>query len=421
MATRMGVSSSNNNNNNHEKKNTGSGSGSDTVGTTDDIHIQNELEHHPQQQKQSYYKPVHIYPYSTDLSTLQLGEDDNNNNQKEYIKVKRFHVIRHAEGTHNVNREYKDIINLDARLTDLGKEQCQALAKKLAEAATEKAAAAAAAQSSSPTEEIISTTTSSSSSSSDEVSSYQEILQNTELVVTSPLTRCLQTALLSFPSLAETETDTTTASQAPNINIDTVNHPKKKKKRTKIPFVAHEGIRETVNYACDRRRSISSLEQYYHDRVCFDAIEHDHDEIWDSYVRRLGRSTSDDNDNDNDDEFWDRHRESAELHVVADRARNFLSWVRDRDEREIIVCTHSAFLRCILSWGQSGGVPMMMPQVLDTRRPTNNYKVANNSEDDNASYKTTSAFWRCARSRNAATPRRRIWLPTSAPSWGAGR
>ena len=26
---------------------------------------------------------------------------------------------------------------------------------------------------------------------------------------------------------------------------------------------------------------------------------------------------------------------------------------------------------------------MMMPQVLDTRRPTNNYKVANNSEDDN--------------------------------------
>lgn len=258
------------------------------------------------------YTPVHIYPYSADLSSIR--------ETNQYVKLKRFHVIRHAEGTHNVNREYKDLVNLDARLTDLGKEQCQSLAEKLAKAAAE----------GSPSKET----------SNSEEESYYQIFKNADLVVTSPLTRCLQTALLSFPTLAETTAE------------EVVNNQKK----TKVPFVAHESIRETVNYSCDRRRPISSLEPHYHERVCFEAIEHDHDELWESYVRRVGST-----------EEWDHHRESAELHAVADRARDFFTWVRDRNEQEIVVCTHSAFLRCILGWGQSGGVPMMMPQVLEER------------------------------------------------------
>lgn len=222
-----------------------------------------------------------------------------------------------------MNRAYKDIVNLDARLTDLGKEQCQLLAEKLVSAQQSSASPSPA------------------TSSSSEEDLYHQILANTELVVTSPLTRCLQTALLSFPTLV---------ADANNADSDTNN----------IPFVAHEAIRETVNYACDRRRSISELEPHYHERVCFRAIEHDHDELWESYVRRLGST-----------EEWDKHRESAELYAVADRARDFLEWVRERPEQNIVVCTHSAFLRCILSWGQSGGVPMMMPQALDERMREN--------------------------------------------------
>ena len=249
------------------------------------------------QAQQRQYTPVEIYPHDSDLSTIKATG--------RYVAFKRIHFIRHAEGTHNVNREYKNIINLDARLTELGEKQCKDLAEELID---------------------------------------RRILQTSELVVTSPLTRCLQTALLSFPSLAE-------ATNEPNA----VNS-----KATKIPFVAHESIRETVNYACDRRRRISELEPHYHERICFRHIEHDHDELWESYVRRVGTP-----------EEYDKHRESAELHTVANRGRDFFDWVRERPEQEIIVCTHSAFLRCILNWGQSGGVPMMMPQALTTRSNEN--------------------------------------------------
>jgi broad specificity phosphatase PhoE len=225
-------------------------------------------------------------------------------------------MIRHAEGTHNVNCAYRDIINLDARLTDLGKEQCNQLAQTLERAANANAAEASTVKNG-ETERFC-----------------------PELVVTSPLTRCMQTAMLSFPKLTS----------AP---------------RHAIPFVAHESLRETVNYACDRRRAIADLEPHFHERICFREIEHDHDELWDSYERRVGPP-----------EEYDSHRESAELHSVADRAKTFFAWARKRPEQEIVLCTHSAFLRCFLNWGQPGGVPMQMPQVLDKRNVINN-----NAED----------------------------------------
>lgn len=34
-----------------------------------------------------------------------------------------------------------------------------------------------------------------------------------------------------------------------------------------------------------------------------------------------------------------------------------------------------AFLRCILNWGQEGGVPMLMPQIHDTRQDKTNHKM----------------------------------------------
>lgn len=234
----------------------------------------------------SKYQPVHIYPYNSNIKEIQTKGN--------YKIIKRFHIVRHAEGTHNVNKEYKDIINLDARLTDKGKDQCSALAQKL-------------------------------------LQESHPLLKATDLVVTSPLTRCLETALYSFPTIAAND---------------------------QIPFVAQESIRETVNYACDRRRNISELEPHFQERVCFRQITHDHDQVWESYEQRLGSS-----------EEFDSHRESAELHVVADRAREFFVWVQQRPEQEIIVCTHSAFLRAFKNWGQSGGVPQLMEQSLDQRSP----------------------------------------------------
>jgi len=247
------------------------------------------------------YTPVHVYPYEADISDIRA--------QGSFTSIKRIHIVRHAEGTHNVNHQYKDIQNLDARLTERGKEQCEFLSKKLSVAP---------------------------SSNQNDMLPYNRLLQHTDLVVTSPLTRCMETAMYSFPSL------TTTYNQ----NGHNSNDNKKK-------FVAHESVRETVNYACDRRRAISDMEDCFHETVCFREIQHDHDEIWNSYERRLGE--------------WDSHRESAELHVVADRARDFFQWLQNRPEQEIVVCTHSAFLRCLVSWGQPGGVQWIMEQHLDKR------------------------------------------------------
>jgi hypothetical protein len=66
------------------------------------------------------------------------------------------------------------------------------------------------------------------------------MLDTVELIVTSPQTRCIQTALLSFPTLA--------AGTTPN---------------RKVPILAHESVRETVNYVCDQRRTVRELATEY--------------------------------------------------------------------------------------------------------------------------------------------------------------
>ena len=191
--------------------------------------------------------------------------------------VKKVHIVRHAQGTHNVNKEYDDIKHLDARLTDHGLQQCAALASSVD-------------------------------------------LANA-VVITSPMTRCIQTAKHSFPYCQT--------------------------------FLAHEMIRETVNYACDRRRVISDI-CADHPEVDFSHVQHHEDEIWNSYNRLLG-------------EDHKGHRESSQLYKVAERGRSFLHWLKEREESEVVVCSHEAFLRCILNWGQEGGVPNMPDQFMDDR------------------------------------------------------
>ena len=61
---------------------------------------------------------------------------------------------------------------------------------------------------------------------------------------------------------------------------------------------------------------------------------------------------------------YDGHRESCDLPSVADRARAFFAWLQRRQEREAIVSSHSAFLRCLFSYGQDGGVASAPDQGL---------------------------------------------------------
>jgi broad specificity phosphatase PhoE len=84
-----------------------------------------------------------------------MEKRNSNPNAKRYVTL---HFLRHAEGTHNVSREYNDPRHKDARLTDFGKKQCAELAK-----------------------------------AQPLVSSAKKIT-----VATSPMTRCVQTASLCF-------------------------------------------------------------------------------------------------------------------------------------------------------------------------------------------------------------------------------
>jgi broad specificity phosphatase PhoE len=51
------------------------------------------------------------------------------------------------------------------------------------------------------------------------------LLSKVDLLVTSPLTRCIQTASIGFPT----------------------------QQQAGVPFIALESVRETVNFSCDRR------------------------------------------------------------------------------------------------------------------------------------------------------------------------
>jgi phosphohistidine phosphatase SixA len=195
---------------------------------------------------------VDVFPFETCLQTLC--------SLPMYECVKVVHFLRHAEGTHNVNRQYRDIGNLDAELTSRGKEQCEAFASSLRAAH----------------------------------SSAQQLIhlrEETEIIVSSPLTRCLQTTLLCSDPIH----------QGP---------------ATLRQIVALDWIRETVNYNCDRRRSLQQLRHFFaapNQLIDFSHVATEHDDIWSEYVDRLG-----------DDSTYTWHRESSEIYKVALRARKFL-------------------------------------------------------------------------------------------------
>lgn len=248
--------------------------------------------------------------------------------------AKTVHIIRHAQGTHNVDCKYNDVANFDARLTDKGKEQCSRFVHTLA---TER----------------------STDGWTQLRSALQQQQQEDILILSSPLIRCIQTAVRCFVS------DKTNFTQAQKV-------------------VLHEALRETVNYTCDRRYSVKETKKILKDNpkellgidaahdIQFDSSSSencrllldfrnvpDSDEIWNKYEERLGPD-------------HDAHRESGELYKVAERGREFFTWLHSRPESTVVICTHSAVMRCWWNYGieqndASLGVPNMPPQCLDER------------------------------------------------------
>ena len=245
--------------------------------------------------EQDVLTTVDLFHYNTSIDDLkQLG----------YTNIKKVHWIRHAQGYHNVDngKNAKSKCCIDAPLTPKGIDQCRTLAQAI--------------ESAGPGTPL------------------HDVRQQTQLVVTSPVTRCVQTTLHSLRPLM----------------VQNNGHVP--------PVVANDSIRETVNFNCDRRRHIHEIAQDFPQVDFTQACPYDEDNIWETYVERLG-----------DDTAYTQDRESAEIYKIADRCRTFFTtWLRDRPEDHVCVCAHATVSRCIFNFGlPSGRTPTDVPQVLDTR------------------------------------------------------
>ena len=134
-----------------------------------------------------------------------------------------------------------------------------------------------------------------------------------EAIIVSPMSRCLQTAMLSFPHHYVGGADGPASDFA------------------SVPFIAHESWRETTNFLCDSRRSISDLRKDF-PLVDFDTISHEDDPIWTKYESIFGAH----------DEF-DGLRESKDGAHLAQRAEEAWCFLASRPETNLAICGHSAF------------------------------------------------------------------------------
>lgn len=268
---------------------------------------------------------------------------------KEYgdKNVKLIYIVRHAEGWHNVNQEYKSIKNLDARLTTKGTNQCSKLRDELLSLKKEF--------------DVLNNTVDDDAIGDRYKQGLNYLMNGYEkdgdiCVLVSPMTRCIQTALLSFdfwlPESSEQQSG------------------------KRVPFMGLEALRETVNYNCDRRRRISEVADEY-PQIDFSFCRDDEDEIWNSYrTRQRNRTIIEDDRKEEGTHVKKDYLESAELYVVANRGKQALEFLQSLPQSRIVLSTHSAYLRCILNWGQTGGVPRMFEQRLDDREdPTRQDKL----------------------------------------------
>ena len=148
-----------------------------------------------------------------------------------------------------------------------------------------------------------------------------------QLVVASPMTRTLQTATHCFDLQRK-------ASSAP-------------------PIVALEQLRETINFLCDSRRSITAIRSELPD-VDYSHVIHDEDFLWASYEKEHGLQ-----------EDYGGLRETKNLGALRARAAEAMAWLGARPEKEIVVVSHCAFLRHLLAFGHERGDLGTQPPVVE--------------------------------------------------------
>jgi broad specificity phosphatase PhoE len=208
--------------------------------------------------------------------------------------AKIIHFIRHAEGTHNIqNVPYKEAAHLDARLTPAGMDQCRTFAQQKHPTLAE---------------------------------------LPVECIVASPLTRTLQTAQLCFEGRVRTNlAKCRTASRATQVSA---RHDTRfpTSPLACIPLVACEHWRETVNYLCDKRRDVSTLQTEF-PYVDFAPLQpHDADPIWSQYDMKYGSHSR-----------YMEHREAKDKKALKQRARKAWTALAARPEKSIAVVSHRTF------------------------------------------------------------------------------
>ncbi|XP_021721123.1 phosphoglycerate mutase-like protein 1 [Chenopodium quinoa] len=194
-------------------------------------------------------------------------------------RCKILHLVRHAEGIHNVAgaEKYKTSPELlDPRLSPLGWEQVENLQKHVHACG---------------------------------------LLERIELVITSPMLRTMQTAAIVFGGDNHKNGNGASPLMLENgkndhATVSSLNCP---------PFLAHELCRERLGVnTCDKRGSISEYKSLF-PAIDFSLIESDEDILWKEDVR------------ESDEE-------------VSARGMKFMKWLWTREEKEIAIVTHSAFL-----------------------------------------------------------------------------
>ncbi|XP_070056252.1 phosphoglycerate mutase-like protein 1 isoform X2 [Nicotiana tabacum] len=202
-------------------------------------------------------------------------------------RCKTIHLVRHAQGIHNVEGEMNHSAYLsphlfDAHLTPLGWEQVDNLRKHVHASGLSK---------------------------------------KVELVITSPLLRTMQTAVGVFGG--EGCPDGIDVPLLMVADAGNSNHPAISSLYCP-PFIAVEGCREHLGvHWCDKRRSISEYKPLF-PAIDFSMIECDDDVLWEPDIREPNE------------------------HLAA-RGMEFLNWLWTRKEKEIAIVTHSGFLIHTLS------------------------------------------------------------------------
>eukprot|EP00557_Chaetoceros_sp_GSL56_P013350 CAMPEP_0176481804 /NCGR_PEP_ID=MMETSP0200_2-20121128/3031_1 /TAXON_ID=947934 /ORGANISM="Chaetoceros sp., Strain GSL56" /LENGTH=225 /DNA_ID=CAMNT_0017878065 /DNA_START=89 /DNA_END=762 /DNA_ORIENTATION=+ len=197
-----------------------------------------------------------------------------------------LHIIRHAQGFHNVSKDYRNPDYKDAQLTPFGINQCKQLSKRLKE------------------EEI-----------------------QVDCIICSPMRRAMQTAYYSF------EHHFFNNDQHNDNNNNNNKNENNKIDLPPFPIVACENWRETVNYICDVRLTKQELMKDF-PFVDFTKVEHNHDPIWKYYEDLHGSH-----------DVYQMGRESKDDQALQKRGREAWRTIADRPsyERSFAVVSHSAF------------------------------------------------------------------------------